>query len=182
MGTKSKETYASMIAKGTGTMRGSAVGGKSKDEVVVLEEDYVIDRSEPYPSGFRFTALSNLGGGDESPTEEVLAIGTPVLVVHPVGNDPDLVPKENVQTTVVLKSTAYMESKPNKKKKATTISVVPLVNNQEPEVVTWNSAQGAGQHMEVSIVEKYDRSKPPVGVKIIKARGHRTRCVEDGSR
>ncbi|KAK8669081.1 hypothetical protein V6N13_106522 [Hibiscus sabdariffa] len=122
------------------------------------------------------------GGGDESPTEEVLAIGTPVLVVHPVGNDPDLVPKENVQTTVVLKSTAYMESKPNKKKKATTISVVPLVNNQEPEVVTWNSAQGAGQHMEVSIVEKYDRSKPPVGVKIIKARGHRTRCVEDGSR
>ncbi|KAL4302118.1 hypothetical protein GQ457_10G024680 [Hibiscus cannabinus] len=49
-GAKGVETYATMVSKGTGNGEISSSGGFGKDYVVVLADDFVIDRSGPFPS------------------------------------------------------------------------------------------------------------------------------------
>ncbi|KAK8986442.1 hypothetical protein V6N11_009999 [Hibiscus sabdariffa] len=231
-----KETYATMVSKGTGSVGISSSGGFGKDDVVVLADDFVIDRSWNPPvskpmevnspqvdkgselfgpwmvaesrrrrntslnrngqkkdntgsgaEGSRFAALSNMGTEDTlSPVVGMLENNT-MDRVQPVDADPVMVSSEKVRSQEVQKSAAYMKSNPDKKKKVGSkpveaSCVVSLVKDKEPEVAVTESAQGAGLHRAVSIVERYDGSKPLSGGKMVKARSQGNKGATDGTR
>ncbi|KAK8512132.1 hypothetical protein V6N12_031860 [Hibiscus sabdariffa] len=256
-GAKENETYASMVSKGTGSAGVSSSVGIGKDDVVVLADDFVIDRSGPYPSvkfsdrvhdqidritvpptepqvsntmedtspnvdkgselfgpwmvaesrrrrnvslnrnghktdnsvsvagGSRFATLYDMGGEDMVPTVVGMIENTTMDRVQSVDADSVMVTKEKVQPKEVRKSATYMKSNPDKKKKVVSqpieaSRVASLVDEKEPEVVATESAQGAGLHMTVSIMERYDGSKPPARGKMVKARGHGNKGTNEG--
>ncbi|KAK9035172.1 hypothetical protein V6N11_077220 [Hibiscus sabdariffa] len=194
-GAKGKETYASMVSKGTGSAgvsssvgiepqvsntmedtspnvdKGSELFGpwmvaesRWRRNVSLNRNGHKTDNTVSVAGGSRFATLSDMGGEDTVPT----VVG-------------------KVQPKEVRKSAAYMKSNPDKKKKGVsqpieTSRVVSLVDDKEPEVVATESAQGVGLHMAVSIVERYDGSKPPAGGKMVKARGHGNKGTNEGIR
>ncbi|KAL4304425.1 hypothetical protein GQ457_10G024670 [Hibiscus cannabinus] len=121
-----------------------------------------------------------------SPVVDMLEKNTMVRV-QPVDAEPVMVSSEKVQSPEVQKSAAYMKSNPDKKKKVgpkpvEASCVVALVKDKEPEVVVTESVQGAGLHKAVSIVERYDGSKPLSGGKMVKARGQGSKGATEGAR
>ncbi|KAK8972726.1 hypothetical protein V6N11_012920 [Hibiscus sabdariffa] len=164
------------MKKGTGSAGVSSSVGIGKDDVVVLADDFVIDR---------FATLYDMGGEDMVPTVVGMIENTTMDRVQSVDADSVMVTKEKVQPKEVRKSATYMKSNPDKKKKVVSqpieaSRVASLVDEKEPEVVATESAQGAGLHMTVSIMERYDGSKPPARGKMVKARGHGNKGTNEG--
>ncbi|KAK8571979.1 hypothetical protein V6N13_047606 [Hibiscus sabdariffa] len=124
--------------------------------------------------GSRFAILAEKNDVLVQPAGEVIPNNSlprgPIAVIH---SGQDLSVSRSAKQSD--KNSAYKVSNPDRKKKDVSkavgaVGVIPIVGNQDVEVIPHISKQLSENHMAISIVEPYDSSQKPVGGKVVKAR------------
>ncbi|KAK8598099.1 hypothetical protein V6N13_095490 [Hibiscus sabdariffa] len=95
--------------------------------------------------------------------------------------------KESRPAREVILNVAYVESNLGRKKKVASkgleaINVVPIVNEQDVEVIPHTNAQQPEQHMKISIKENYDGNSTPEGEKIVKPHNYMGKGMKKGGK
>ncbi|KAK8655609.1 hypothetical protein V6N13_108183 [Hibiscus sabdariffa] len=172
-------SYAHMVAKNLRHNGEPKIGGIfAQDKVVVLEEDFVIDRADVLANGTRFSILADSGdhGGRDS--------NLPALVT--AVSDQNSVPVEQVSNRVSL-NVAYAASNPGKKKKpmsraASVPEVITLVEGEVTKVVPHVVKQQPDKYVAVALLDSSTRKSCLVGGKATKQRGLAGRNISDARR
>ncbi|KAK8493628.1 hypothetical protein V6N12_074568 [Hibiscus sabdariffa] len=196
----SKPSYDVMASKGS-NLHGHPMNGDELDDMVVLADDYVINKSGAYSKhvlstprvengkynakeGSRFVVLIDNDDVAEASSSIVPATISSLPRVLVVGSSigQDLV--ISCPALSVNKNSAYFESNPNKRKKGSakvvgTIDVISIVSAKEVEVIAHKNVQSSNQYMVISNVEHYDGNKSPAGGKIVKSRGYVGKGVKE---
>ncbi|KAK9031348.1 hypothetical protein V6N11_032731 [Hibiscus sabdariffa] len=204
-----KESYASMVARnsGSGTVQDGVCDAGSV-EIKVSENDYVIDRSGPFPtvefsdkdvSGNKDRASTSHGSRFATlvvedvmtPTDENVEPSNAVGALNTESTTPKLtagrVSKSIVQRPTVVKNAAYKASNPDKKggKRSELnvgLPVNPICIDQEVEVVHHPVAHHSNNHTVVSLVDKYPGSSEAIGGKMQRVRGAAGRALNSSVR
>ncbi|KAK9037106.1 hypothetical protein V6N11_022028 [Hibiscus sabdariffa] len=204
-----KESYVSMVARnsGSGAVQDGVCDAGSV-EIKVSENDYVIDRSGPFPTvkfsdkdvsgnkdrastshGSRFAAL--VVEDVMTPTDENVEPSNAVGALNTESTTPKLtagrVSKSIVQRPTVVKNAAYKASNPDKKggKRSELnvgLPVNPICIDQEVEVVHHPVAHHSNNHTTVSLVDKYPGSSEAIGGKMQRVRGAAGRALNSSVR
>ncbi|KAK8991052.1 hypothetical protein V6N11_062077 [Hibiscus sabdariffa] len=163
---KGKASYATMATKGSGVGEISLNGGNL--QLIDLDNNYFL-------------------GVDAVPGTTVEVVNKHPSGANTIGRKSGQELKESRPAREVILNVAYVESNLGRKKKVASkgleaINVVPIVNEQDVEVIPHTNAQQPEQHMKISIKENYDGNSTPEGEKIVKPHNYMGKGMKKGGK